>query len=135
MAKAKKSKLLYVTMKNKVGLLSEVSSALAGPKVNITGICAYGMEEKAFFMFVTDTTAKAKKVLSSLGGKVSEEEVITVELPNKVGELQKVAKAIADAGIDIIYVYGTAGLGKTSTCIFRTVDNKKALKAINKQGK
>ena len=132
MAKAKKSKQLYVTMKNKIGLLSEVSTAVAGAKVNIYAICAYGMEEKAFFMLVTDSPAKAKKALSKLGGKISEDEVISVDLPNKAGELQKVAKKIAGAGIDIIYVYGTAGTGKISTCIFKTADDKKAIKVINK---
>ncbi|OGW36555.1 MAG: hypothetical protein A2Y97_03335 [Nitrospirae bacterium RBG_13_39_12] len=132
MAKAKKSKQLYVTMKNKIGLLSEVSTAVAGAKVNIYAICAYGMEEKAFFMLVTDSPAKAKKALSKLGGKISEDEVISVDLPNKAGELQKVAKKIAGAGIDIVYVYGTAGTGKISTCIFKTADDKKAIKVINK---
>ena len=53
-------------------------------------------------------------------------------MPNKVGELQKVAKTIADAGINISYMYGTTSTGKTSTCLFNTSDNRKALKLINK---
>ena len=53
-------------------------------------------------------------------------------MTNTPGELQKVAKKIGDAGIDIEYMYATAGAGKTATCIFRTADDKKAIRAINK---
>ena len=55
-----------------------------------------------------------------------------MEIPNKVGELQKVAKKIADAGIDIYYMYGTVGTGKSSLCVFKTADDNKAIKVINK---
>ena len=83
-------------------------------------------------MVLTENSAKAKKVLGSLKTKVEEEDVVTVELPNKVGELEKVAKKIADAGVDILYLYGTAGTGKTSICVFKTANDNKAIKAINK---
>jgi len=51
-------------------------------------------------------------------------------MPNKAGELQKVAKRIADAGINIEYMYGTTSTGKTSTCIFKTADDKKVIRIV-----
>jgi len=132
MAKAKKSKQLSIIMPDKVGLLSEISTAISNAKVNMSAICAYGMEGKAYFMVITDSNAKAKKAVSPLVGEIKEEDVITVEMPNRVGELQKVAKKIADAMINIIYMYGTAGTGKSSICVFKTADDKKAIKVINK---
>ena len=132
MAKARKVKEISFTMQNKVGLLSEVTAAIAGAKVNITAICAYGMENTAYFMLTTDSNAKAKKALASLGVGMEEKDVVEVELPNKSGELQKVAKRIADAGIDIEYMYAAAGAGKTAICVFKTADDKKAIKFINK---
>jgi hypothetical protein len=132
MAKAKKSKQLSFEVPNKVGLLAAISSAVAEAKVNISAICAYGMGKKAYFMVLTENSAKVKKVLGSLKTKVEEEDVVTVELPNKVGELGKVAKKIADAGVDILYLYGTAGTGKTSICVLKTANDNKAIKAINK---
>jgi hypothetical protein len=132
MAKAKKAKQLSFEVPNKVGLLAAISSAVAEAKVNISAICAYGMGKKAYFMVLTENSAKVKKVLGSLKTKVEEEDVVTVELPNKVGELGKVAKKIADAGVDILYLYGTAGAGKTSVCVLKTANDNKAIKAINK---
>ncbi|MDI6764218.1 MAG: ACT domain-containing protein [Thermodesulfobacteriota bacterium] len=132
MAKARKVKEIGFTMPNKVGLLSEVTTAIAGAKVNITAICAYGMEESAYFMLATNSNAKAKKSLAPLGVPIEEKDVVEVEVPDKPGELQKVAKKIADAGIDIEYMYATASSGKKETCIFMTSDNAKAIKVINK---
>ncbi len=132
MAKARKAREISFTIPNKVGLLSEVTASIAAAKVNIAAVCAYGMGDSATFMLVTDSNAKAKKALSSLGAAVEEKDVVEVELPNKPGELQKVAKRIGDAGIDIEYMYATAGAGRTAACVFKTADNAKAIKVINK---
>jgi hypothetical protein len=132
MAKARKVKEISFTMADKVGLLSGVTTAIAKAKVNITAICAYAMENSATFMLTTDSNAKAKKALAPLGVAVEEADVVEVEMPNKSGELQKVARKIADGGIDIEYMYATAGKGKTATCIFKTADDVKAIKVINK---
>jgi hypothetical protein len=132
MAKAKRSKQLSFALSNRVGLLSQVSTAIADAKVNMYAICAYGMGKQAYFMVVTDKNAQAKKALSKLKKNIAEEDVIAVEMPNRAGALQKVAEKISHAGIDIIYMYGTAGTGKSSMCVFKTVDDKKAIKVINK---
>lgn len=133
MAKAKKVKQLSFSLPDRVGLLSEVSTALAGAKVNVFAVCAYGMDERASILLTVDSPAKAKKALAGLGVEIVEEDIIGVELPNKVGKLQKVAKKIADAGINIEYVYGTTSTGKTSVCLFKTSDDAQAVKLINKK--
>jgi len=132
MAKARKAKEISFTMPNKVGLLSEVTTAIAGAKINITAICAYGMGNTAYFMLTTNNNAKAKKSLATLGVVIEERDVVEVEVPDKPGELQRIAKKIAEAGVDIEYMYATASSGKKETCIFMTADNNKVIKAINK---
>ncbi len=132
MAKAKRVKQLSFTMPNRAGLLSEVSAAVSAAKVNINALCAYEMGENAYFMLTTDGNAKARRALAKLGAEAKEEDVVAVEMPNKIGESQKVGKKIADAGINSVYVYGTTGAGKSSTCVLQTSDNAKAVKVINK---
>lgn len=133
MAKAKMAKQISFIMPNRAGLLSEITTALAGAKVNITAICAYEMENSAYFMLLTSSNAKAKKAIAPLGVEVKEDDVVSVEMLNKTGELQKAAKRIADAGININYMYGTASGAKASTCIFKTEDDKRMVKVINKK--
>ena len=132
MAKARKKKQISFTIPNKVGLLFEVTGAIAGAKVNIGAICAYEMEDTAYFMLTTDSNAKAKKALAALGFGIEEKDVVEVEMANKPGELEKIAKKIADVGIDIEYMYGTTGVGKTAACVLKTADDKKAIQVINK---
>ena len=91
MAKAVKSKQLIFSLPNKVGLLSEVASAIAAANVNIEAVCAYE-RGYGYFMMVTDNNTKVKKVLSKMGAEVHVEDVLSVEVPNKVGQLEKVAK-------------------------------------------
>ena len=132
MAKASKVKQLFFSLPNNVGLLMEITEVLAKAKINVEAICAYAWEElEASFMIVTDNNTKAKKVLSKMGAKVELEEVLALEVPNKVGELHKATKKIAFAGIDIYYLYGSPAKGKM-TLIFKTENDKKALKALAK---
>jgi hypothetical protein len=132
MAKASKVKQLFFSLPNNVGLLMEITEALAKAKINVEAICAYAWEElEASFMIVTDNNTKAKNVLSKMGAKVELEEVLALEVPNKVGELHKATKKIAFAGIDIYYLYGSPAQGKM-TLIFKTENDKKALKALAK---
>jgi len=60
MAKAMKSKQFTFSLPNRIGLLSEVATALADAKVNIEAICAYE-RGYGFFMMIADDPAKAKK--------------------------------------------------------------------------
>jgi hypothetical protein len=131
MIRAIKAKQLSFSLPSKIGLLSEVSALITAAKINIEAICAYEMGEQGFFMLMTDNHLKTKKILSHMGAEVSVDDVISVELPNKIGELQKVAKKISDAGIDIGYIYGSPVKGKM-TLILKTANDKKALKVLNK---
>ena len=133
MAKASKAKQINLTLPNEVGTLAKVSSVIGGAKVNINAICAWGDKEKAYFYMVVDRHIKVKNALTKAKFTVADEEVILVEMPNRPGEMQKVAEKIADAGTDILYTYGSAGSGRTSFCVFKTDNDKKAIKLI--QGK
>jgi hypothetical protein len=131
MSKAYKLTQLEFKMPDKVGLLAEITTALAERGINLKAICAYGVEGQAEFLLVTDDNEKAQEVLKKLGVQVNEEEVTAVEMPDEPGALQKVAKKIAEAGINISYMYGTAGAGESAVCIFKTPDEERTVKAIS----
>jgi hypothetical protein len=131
MPKAKKINQLSFSLPNRIGLLSELTSFLTAASINIEAIGAYGVGEDGRFMLVTDDNRKAKRLIAHMGADVETEDVIAVEVPNKVGQLQQVAKKISDAGLDISYVYGSPVKGKM-TLIMKTADDNKALKVLNK---
>jgi hypothetical protein len=89
------------------------------------------MRKNATFNLVVDDFVKAEKALDKIGAEdIHESSIIMVETPNKVGALQKVAKIIADAGIDIYYFYATTSSGRTATSVIKTANDKKAIKAL-----
>jgi hypothetical protein len=130
MIKAAKIKQLSFSLPSRIGLLYEVSSLITSAKINIEGICAYAMGDQGYFMFITDNQPKAKRIIAHMGADVKSEDVIMVMMPNKVGELQKAAKKISDAGIDISYIYGSPNKGKMAL-VMKTANDKKALKVLN----
>jgi len=131
MAIAKRARQLTFTLPNRVGLLAEVTSFIATAKVNIEAICAYGRGDEGVFMIVTDNNVKAKKILSHMGAEVKTEDVIIVEVPNKPGQLHMASKKIADAAVDIAYVYASPSKGRMNL-VFKTDNTQKALKAVRK---
>lgn len=128
MANAKKIKEIHVATENKVGMLREISSLISGGGANITAIAAYGMEDKARFMIATDNNQKAVAALSGKGYKPEEKSVIEAQLENRPGALEKMGAKLAQANIDINYIYGTVGAsGAPARIIFSTNNDEKAL--------
>ncbi len=131
MANATKTRLLSFSTEDKPGLLAQVTQSMANAKVNITALCAYRWDSTAYVDMTVDDPPRARRELAKMGFKVEAEDVLTVEVANKAGELDKVTSALAAAGINISYMYGSASSGRTSTAIFSTSDNKAALKALS----
>lgn len=111
MTKCSKGKELIVTTEDKLGMLAEITSVITGQGVNISAICAYGMEGKAIFMMLTSDNQKAKIQAESKGWKVEESDVVVVEMPDKVGAVKEIADKLKAKNINLIYIYGT-----TCTC-------------------
>lgn len=131
MFKAYKLKQIMFMLADQPGLLAKVTDAVAGAGVNMSAICAYGMAGEATFLFVTDDNAKAMEALAGAGMSPTEIDVTAVELENQAGTLDAVAKRIADADINILYMYATTAGGANALCIFKTEDEDRAIATIN----
>ena len=133
---ASPGKEITATFIDSMGLTAKVAAALAAANVNIlagTGYSASGTRRKATFTLIVDDLAKAEKALERIGADdIQDSSIILVETANRVGSLEKISRAIADAGINIYYFYSTTSSGKTATCVFKTADDKKAIKVLGK---
>lgn len=130
MAKAKKAKQIDLTLPNRVGQLAKISDVITAAGGNISALSARGDKRRAYFHIVVDRHVKVRNALKKAGFDITEDDVILVEMPNKPGQMQKVADKIAEAGIDILYTYGSAGSGRSTFCVFKTADDKKAMKLV-----
>jgi hypothetical protein len=134
MSKARAGKEIHAVAENKIGTLADISQWLADKGINLDSVCAYVDNGKAHFLFKTSDNKKAVEILRSKEMEhVSEEEVVLVEMQDKVGMLKDMAKKLKNAEVDIKYIYGTTSTAPNSpaTVVLVADDNKKAINAIN----
>jgi len=128
--KAVKGEELILTCDNKVGQLDELTSLLKGKNINLRGISAYIVDSRAVFRLITSDNAKAKEILKKIGS-LQTKEVVIVDIPDEVGQLNLIAKKLKDANIDLMHIYGTTSRPHESAIIvFASNDNNKALTII-----
>ena len=131
MAKVRPGKELLAVTENKVGMLAEVCSTVSGAGVNIQAINAYALDNKANFRLVTDNNQKVQGALQAKGYKVNEQDVVMVELPNRVGVLKETADKLKARGIDLEYIYGTTCSGGCDCLlVFASNNNAQAIEAL-----
>ncbi len=129
--KAVKGKEIIFTGENKIGELEDIASILKDNGVNIRAISAWAISEKAVFRLLTSDNVKTKELLS-VKGVIEEREVVIVEMPDEVGQLQLLASKLKGNGLDLDYIYGTTyEPGKSAIIIFSANDNEKALGIIS----
>ncbi len=129
--KAVKGKEIIFTGENKIGELEEIARIIKDNGVNIRAISAWAVNGKAVFRLLTSDNAKTKELLL-VKGKVEEREIVIVEMPDEVGQLQLLAFKLKGNGLDLDYIYGTTyEPGKSAVIIFSANDNEKALRIIS----
>jgi len=108
---------------NKPGTLAQISSELARVAVNITGIMA-SPETGQGIRMVAEPHAAAKKILDGLHVSYSEEHGLAVRLTDRPGALGRLTRKLAEAGINITYIYATIVKGQEkATVVLGVADN------------
>ncbi len=130
MANVKIVKQIVAETPNRVGMLAEVTDAVASGGVNIQAICAYAMHDKAIFLLITDNNQKALSSLKVKDYKIKEEDVVAVGLSNKIGAASQMAKKLKDADIDLSYIYGSTGSAPEALMIFKSNNQAKAIELL-----
>jgi hypothetical protein len=120
------AKEIVATLPAKLGLLAEVAGAIRAEGVNIKAVSAYERGGEGKFLFVTGDNAKTAAVLEKMGAKPHEKSVVLADLEDRPGALEEAATMLADAGINVEYVYGGSGLVGKARLVFSTSDDEKA---------
>ena len=119
-----------VSLEDRPGALADLGEALGNAGVNIEGICGLGVEGRGIIHVLVEDAAVARKALEGAGIKVEgEADPMVAEISgraDKPGELGKMARAIANAGVNIQAMY----MATHDRGVIVTTDNEKALKAL-----
>lgn len=118
---------------NRVGLLAEVTEHLYAKSVSVLGIRAYEDGDQGVFMIFTESDRMSTEALEAISdATLSSTTVLSVDIPNDRGQLMGVARALADAGLDIKAIHMIAGDAPTAQIVVNTSDNVAALAVLEK---
>jgi hypothetical protein len=127
------AKDLTVVLDDRVGQLAHMGEALGDAGVNIEGISATTHDGLGLVHILVENSTVAQNALILADIKVEgESDAIVIDLTDDVdkpGTLGRIAKKIADVGVNIFAAY----LATRNRAVLVTADNDKALEAIGKQ--
>ncbi|MFQ5800347.1 MAG: ACT domain-containing protein [Candidatus Hydrothermarchaeales archaeon] len=123
---------ITILVEDKPGALADICEAFGRSGINIKSISAEGLGEAGIIRIITEDMNTAKRALEREGYSFSVSEIVPVRLMDRPGELGKVARKLADEGINIQCMY-ILGKDKGMTDIaLRVSDVKGAKKALGK---
>lgn len=96
---------LSIQMKNQPGQLEQVTATLAQAKVNIRGIAAICTGKVGWVRMVVDDVEAAEAALEDRGITVESGLAVALMMPDEPGGLDRALRVIAQAGINIDYIY------------------------------
>jgi hypothetical protein len=113
------SKDLTVMLEDRPGTLAALGEALGKAGVNIEGLCGVPSEGKGAVHILVEDAAAARKAIEGAKIHVHEErDVLVLKMEDRPGELGRVCRRIAGAGVNINLTYLA-----TNTRLVLGVDN------------
>ena len=126
-------KQLSVFMPNRPGVLAKTCAILSEAGINIMALAVHDTVDNAVVRFLVDQPTKALLLLEHEELYVLEQEVVVLEVGNRLGELTRISQALAEADINIMYAYCTATRDQDSGCLVLRTDNpERALEILSR---
>ena len=95
-------KRIIIVARNEVGVLADITRALADAGINIETISAEAaLQEKGAITLTTNDYDKALRVLTRAGFKTLSDDSLVLRLADEPGALAKVAERFKSAGVNI----------------------------------
>jgi hypothetical protein len=118
-----------VVVANQPGNLSKVTQLISDEGVNIEFAMTQSLGDIASLRFIFDKNDRLRKKLRCAGYQVLESQVFSIELPNRPGELNRLAQRLAKEEIDIRYLYAMPQ-GANSRVVFAVDDAEEAARIV-----
>jgi len=126
---------LSVFLENSPGRLTNLLDVLAKAEINIITFNIADTGEYGITRLIVSDHEKAFSAIKEAGIPVTQTQVLAVQLNDTPGELFRVAKILADNGINLEYAYSAqVKKGETAVIIFKIGDVDKANAAVTSQG-
>ena len=121
---------LEVITPNEPGILGRVLGTLANAGVNLRAMTVTSTPVEGRFRLLTLDNKKAETALRTLGYKVKSQQVLTVEISDRIGAGAEVGALLGNAVVDVDTAYATSAGKAAILLVFQTNNNKKAFETL-----
>ncbi len=126
---------LSVFIENKSGRLADVTRALARNSVNIRALSIADTIDYGLLRLIVNDPVAAKNALAREDFTVTLTEVLAIEVPDKPGGLAGIIDILAEAGLNIEYMYAFVGTsGENAIVVFRIEKVDEAITILQSKG-
>ena len=126
---------IAVFLENKSGRLADITSILADNDINIRALSVADTADFGILRLIVNKVEEAQAVLKKGGFTVSKTSVVAVAVPDRVGGLASVLRAVTEGGYNVEYMYAYAHRADGSAVmIFRFDDMVNAMTMLQKKG-
>ena len=126
---------ISVFLENKAGRLAEVTRVLGEGGINIRALSLADTTDFGILRLIVDQYDKARELLKQKGFTVGKTEVVAVEVPDRPGGLGLVLQILAQASINVEYMYAfVQHSGMNAVIIFRFDNLDDAITILQKEG-
>ena len=128
-------KQLSVFLQNKAGRIADITRALSDAGIDLRALSIADTADFGILRMLVSDVEAAKAALSKQNCIVSVNEVAVVAVPDSPGGLARVLSLIAEAEIDIEYMYSLIERSvEEEYMVFRVSDEAKLLQALEANG-
>jgi hypothetical protein len=126
---------LSVFVENKPGKLALVIETIAAAGIDLRALSIADTADFGVLRVIVDKPEAAREALAGRGCIVKVNRVLPVSIDDAPGSLAKTLRVLADAGVDVQYLYAFVAHGKDMAyVILRVEDNAAAADALESAG-
>ncbi len=123
---------IIVMAKNEVGVIADISRALADNNLNIETISAEALGDEGIITLTTNDYDDALQVLTDAGFKTVSDDSLIVRLPDEPGALAKISEKFKQADVNIQSLHIVDRRDGHTTIAISTDDRAKAETLVDK---
>jgi hypothetical protein len=125
---------ISVFLENEPGALSEVTQILGESGVNIRALSLADTKDFGILRLIVNDNEKARRALDQKGFTVRKTDVVAVEVPDRPGGLAAIMKILAEAKINVEYLYAfVQQSGQNAIIIFRFDETERAIAVLSEK--
>ena len=125
---------ISIFLENTGGRIAEATAILAKAGINIRAMSLADTTDFGVLRLIVNDVDKAEKALKDNGFTVGKTNVVAVEVEDKPGGLNAILQILAQADINVEYIYALLKEGQNAVMIFRFDNTDNALKVLGEKG-